>query len=349
MELIVLSYKNSHCFNSFKNLYNLFDFLEKINNNEKKLNMNKKENIKMEFFLKIKQPIYLKDFLKKFPKDTDKIESIIIPRYNFYDLKLLKLNELPSSYNNLIILDLRNNNISDISPLISINFPELKILDISINRLSNESIGNINDLSKNCPKLETLNLFNNNFTEYKLLKTVESFKCLKALNVGNNVLQTDFKSIKNENLTFDLANIEDLGLSFSVFSKQSINLIKNMKLNNLKKLDLSSNKLTSLSFVDLLNNNELEEISLSDNHLKEFDKLKKFQKLKLINLEGNKISDITKLNDFLNDLPNIEKIILSKNTINLYNLQNYEIIEKAKQHRNSTNNKIQIIINNYDI
>ena len=349
LELIVLSYKNSHCFNSFKNLYNLFDFLEKINNNEKKLNMNKKENIKMEFFLKIKQPIYLKDFLKKFPKDTDKIESIIIPRYNFYDLKLLKLNELPSSYNNLIILDLRNNNISDISPLISINFPELKILDISINRLSNESIGNINDLSKNCLKLETLNLFNNNFTEYKLLKTVESFKCLKALNVGNNVLQTDFKSIKNENLTFDLANIEDLGLSFSVFSKQSINLIKNMKLNNLKKLDLSSNKLTSLSFVDLLNNNELEEISLSDNHLKEFDKLKKFQKLKLINLEGNKISDITKLNDFLNDLPNIEKIILSKNTINLYNLQNYEIIEKAKQHRNSTNNKIQIIINNYDI
>ena len=342
MKSIILSYEANPCFISYKNLYNLFNFLEKIQNNEK--NINKNENYRNEFFFKIRQTKDLKDFLKKYPNNKDKIKSINIQRQNFYDLNLLKTNELSISYNKLLKLELRNNNISDISPLTSINFPELKNLDISINRLSNDNIDNITEISKNCPKLEILNLFNNAFTKYKLIEVFSNFKSLKKLNIGNNLLHTDFKNIKNDNLEFEFSNIEEVGLSFGVFSKQSINLLNNFKFNNLKKLDLSSNNLISLSFVETINDIKLEEIILSDNHLKEFYKLKKFIKLKQINLKGNKISDVTKLNDLLKELNDIEKLILSENNIDLNIMQNDEIIEKAKKQRNSMNNKIQIII-----
>ena len=83
---------------------------------------------------------------------------------------------------------------------------------------------------------------------------------------------------------------------------------------------------------------------LSNNYLKEFYILKKLKKLKLIYLKENHISNINNLNKFLNELPNIEKLILLDNNIDINKTKNEDIIENVKNQRNSNNNKIQIII-----
>ena len=340
------SYKKYPCYTNYKNLNNLFKFLRqnKDNNKENNNNINQNENNKIELFLKIKSLKELKNLIIDYPDKINIIESINIQAQSFYDLNSLKINESLTHYNKLIELNLKKNNISDITPLISINFPELKNLNLSMNRLSNQSIDDIHHLFKTCPKLEKLDLSTNAFTDYRLFEFSKEFKNLKKLYLGNNRFHSDNKNNIYEKYNFDLSNIEDIGLSSGVFSKQSIKLIMNLRFDNLKNLNLCSNNLTSLSFIFKMNCEQLEELSLSNNHLKEFYKLKKFKKLKLINLKGNRIGDITKLGEFLSELPNIEKIFLSDNKIDLNKIQNYEIIEKAKKQRNIKNDKILIII-----
>ena len=112
--------------------------------------------------------------------------------------------------------------------------------------------------------------------------------------------------------------------------------------NNLKKLDLSRNNLNSLSFLEKINLERLEELGLSNNFITEFEVLKNYKRLKKINLKKNKISDISNLNEFLNEFPNIEKMVLIDNNIDVDDIENEKIINKAKKHRNSSNDKIQI-------
>ena len=344
MKGIIFSYKNYPCYNNYKNLNNLFNFIRQIKENNNDKNIYQKENIKMELFLKIKKVRELKDLINNFPEKINLIESIKIQAQNFYNLNLLKINAATISYNNLIELDLKKNNISDITPLISINFPELKYLDLSMNRLSDQNLDDIHRLFKCCNKLQSIDLSNNAFTDYKLFEFSKDFKYLKKLNLGNNLFNFNNKNINDEKNKFDFSNIEELELSYGVFSKQSIELMKNFKINNLKILNLCTNNLNSLSFTEKMVCDKLEELWLSNNHLKEFGKLKKFKKLKLLDLQGNKISDINKLNEFLCELPDIEKLNLFENKIDLSLIQNYEIIKKAKKQRNSKNDKIKLII-----
>lgn len=339
--LILNSYQKMRNFINYKNISNLLAYLSKYRDSSKEINNNKK---KMEIYYKINRLKELKNIIKTDYDKINQIESINIQAQNFYDLNILKTNEPFISYNKLLNLDLRQNNISDISSLISINFPELKNLNLSTNRIGNESIDNIFELNKNCPKLEILDLSNNAFTEYKLFECCQTFSSLKTLNLGKNLLNTDFKMIQNEIIKYDFSNLNELDLSFGVFSKQSIDLMNNFKLDNILKLDLCSNNLNSLTFIKKLNCDKLEEILLADNHLKEFYILKKFKKLRLINLKGNHISNINNLNKFLKELPMMEKLILSKNKIDLNKTKNDEIIEGERSQRNSLNDKIQIII-----
>ena len=338
------SYKNYPCYINYKNLNNLFIFLRQNKDKNNNKNINQNENNKKELFIKIKTVKELKNIIKDNPDKLNTIESINIQTQNFYDLSFLKINESSVSYDNLIELNLKKNNISNITSFISINLPELKNLNLSMNRLSDQSIGDIHNLFKTCPKLTKLDLSSHAFTDYILLEFIKEFKYLKKLYLGNNKFHFNNKNIKYQKYKFDLSNIEELGLSSGVFSKQSIELMKNFKLDNLKKLYLRSNNLTSLSFVEKINCDKLEELSLSNNYLKEFYKLKKFKQLKLINLKGNRIGNISKLSEFLSELPDIEKIILSDNKIDLNIIKNYEIIEKAIKQRNLKNDKIQIII-----
>ena len=106
---------------------------------------------------------------------------------------------------------------------------------------------------------------------------------------------------------------------------------------------MNSNNLNSVKFFEKMNCINLEELSLINNNIKEFYVFIKFKKLKIINLKQNKISNIYKLNEFLEELPDIEKINISDNLIDLNSSENEEIIEIAKEKRNSHYQKIKII------
>ena len=341
IELIYSTFRYYPCFDNYLNLDNMIKyFCENINDRRK---ITRKDNDRFEFFKKINNRKELKYFLKDYPDKINKIISIIIQTQNFYDLNLLKTNDFQISYDKLNVLDLRNNNINDVSPLISIKFPELKNLNLSLNRLSDKSIHDICNLCRNLPKLTILSLSSNAFTKYEILKCVKNCSNLKVFDISNNFLLCDLKKSDMHNDTFNLKNIEILNFS-GIFSNKSIELLKNLEFEYLKKINLNSNNLNSVKFFEKMNCINLEELSLINNNIKEFYVFIKFKKLKIINLKQNKISSISKLNEFLEELPDIEKINISDNLIDLNSSENEEIIEISKEKRNSNYQKIKIII-----
>jgi len=341
---ILYNYKEYPCYTNYYNLFNLIHFLVKNENERELYQLSHEEDKKMENYIKIRNIREIKGIKNDNPDKINFIESIKINKQNFYDLNILKINNPKINYTNLITLDLIQNNISDIKHIINIYFPNLINLDLSKNRLSDENIDTINNLYINCPKLLKFNLSDNAFTKYEIFKCYKNYESLQNLSIfGNNIIFHDYKNNKNKNLIYEFPpNFEELDVSFGVFSNQSINIIKYFALNNLKKLYLCSNNLTSLFFVENMNCINLEEFWLSNNQLKEFYDLKKFKKLKVIGLKGNKICNINNLVDFVQEFSNIEKIILSENIIDVDNSDNDMIIEKAKKHRNALNEKIQL-------
>ena len=338
---ILDDYRNFPSYTCYHNMYNCISFLNKLNENEKEFNY--KENKKMEYYIKIRNIRDLKNIINNNPSTINIIESININSQNFYDLNLFKLNNKLPNYAQLISLDLKQNNISDIKPLSSIAFPQLEELDLSNNRLSDEAIDIIKNLI--CPKLKKLNLSSNAFTKYEIFECCKNFKQLKVFYIGYNKMDKNLKNNKNKDFNYEFQfpqTLEELGLSNGVFSKKSINIIKYFKFDNLKKLFLCSNNLNSLSFLEKIKFEKLEEFWLTNNNLKEYETLKPFKKLKVINLQKNKIKNISNLCEFLKEFPYIEKVIFINNNIDLDDFENEKIINKAKKHRNSSNDKIQI-------
>ena len=338
---ILDDYRRFPSYTCYQNIYNCISFLNKLNEKEKEKEFNHKENKKMEYYIKIRNIRDLKNIINNHPMKINIIESININSQNFYDLNLLKLNNKLTNYAQLISLDLKQNNISDIKPLSLILFPQLEKLDLSNNRLSDESIVTLKNLI--CPKLKKLNLSSNAFTKYDIFECCKNYEQLESFHIGYNKINKNLKNNKNKDFNYEFPQtLEELDVSNGIFSKKSINIIKYFKFDNLKKLFVCSNNLNSLSFVEKINCDNLEEFWLSNNYLKEYENLKKFKKLKVINLQKNKIKNISNLNEFLKEFPNIEKVNLINNNIDLDDIENEKIINKAKKHRNSSNDKIQI-------
>ena len=153
--------------------------------NKRKLNIikyNKRLTIKLDI---TKQDfeiyVYLKEFNNKYNtniKDIDKRELDLSNRYienkGLRDLVKFK-------FNNLRVLNLDRNHISDINILEIVNFKELKVLSFGGNEISD-----INILEKvNFKELKQLGLNNNNISDIKVLEKVK-FEKLELLSLGEN-------------------------------------------------------------------------------------------------------------------------------------------------------------------
>lgn len=283
-----------------KNIYNIYDKLSKEYNLYIK---NKDMNVNIEIFSET-------DFLEKNKdKIRDLIKKIEIPDYNF-NINILKNAFLI----NLEILNLKGNNLSDISPLLTVNFENLKNLNLYSNQIGDNMIKYIYNFR--FPKLENLDFGINNFHNYELFKSLEHFENLKKLNIQSNFF---IKEIKKE---FNIASIkfnlmEEIDFSNGVFSEKTINyMFKILKFKNLKIIDVSSNNLETLAFIQNINHCPLEKLNLANNEIKDSDLkfLEDFDYLKEVNLKNNSIKSI----DEANKLKNIEKINLYGNNINLY-------------------------------
>ena len=75
-------------------------------------------------------------------------------------------------FKNLILLQLSNNNIKALTPLLTSKFPVLKELDLSMNRIDDE---NANKIFKfYMPNLYYLNLYYNSLKKYDIFKNIKN-------------------------------------------------------------------------------------------------------------------------------------------------------------------------------
>ena len=297
---LIYEYNTSPNMMIIKNINNIYDKLSKEYNLYIK---NKDMNVNIEIFSE-------HDFLEKYNEiNRDLIKKIEIPANNF-NINILK----DTAIINLEILNLKGNNISDISPLSTANLENLKNLNLNSNQIGDNMIKYIYNFR--FYKLENLNFGINNFQNYEIFKSIEHFENLKKLNINSNFFRKEIpKEFNIDSIKFNL--IEEVDFSNGVFSEENINfMFKIFKFQNLKIIDLTSNNLKTLIFIQNIKNCPLEKLILENNEIEESQLkfLEDFENLKEVNIKDNSIKSI----DEVNKLKNIEKINLCGNKINLY-------------------------------
>ena len=150
-----------------------------FNNNDSKIiemqsNISDIENMSMSSFSEFK--INIIESVEEFKSCKENAISI-----DFIKLNTKKLDDLSFLKDSKLIylkrLELRINNIKDISPLKDCSCSNLINLNLSHNQLNNDSIEIL--LNMKLDNLEKLNLFDNKITTVKIFKLREKFKNLK--------------------------------------------------------------------------------------------------------------------------------------------------------------------------
>ena len=203
--------------------------------------------------------IYLKIHFKptKFYKINNQLAESL---NNLKSLKYLYLHKLNFDNNfritlsNLIILNLKENEIKDLKIIENADLKELKELDLSYNNISD-----INLLGKiKLGKLEKLNLEWNEISSGLDILESTNFKNLKELNLS----QTNTSDIRIlEKVSF--GKIEKLNLAFNQIS--NINVLEKVYFPELKELDLSHNKISDIRVFENVKFGELELLNLAWN------------------------------------------------------------------------------------
>ena len=189
------------------------------------------------------------------------------------------------------------------------NIFSLKGLEYAVNlknlNLSNNFIEDITLLEK-LVELEDLNLTNNKIKDPKsLAKLTKLRQLVLRKNLMNNL---DFLN--------DL-KVESLDISMNSVLKDYIP--NNLKLENLKSLNLSGIGLDNISF--LKNAGKLESLVAEENAIKDLTPLAELKSLRTLYLDRNNISDITALKD----LVSLEELLLYKN-----NIENVDALKDKK-------------------
>ena len=179
------------------------------------------------------------------------------------------------------------------------NIFSLKGLEYAVNlknlNLSNNFIEDITPLER-LVELEDLNLTNNKIKDPKSLAKLTK---LRQLVLRKNLMN---------NLDF-LNNLKVESLDISMNSVLKDYIPNNLKLENLRSLNLSGIGLDNISF--LKNAGKLESLVAEENAIKDITPLTGLKSLRVLYLDRNSISDISALKD----LSSLEELLLYKNNI----------------------------------
>ena len=198
----------------------------------------------------------------------------------------------------MTVLDLRSNEITDISSLGSLT--NLTILSLENNQITDISfLGSLTNLT-------TLYLIRNRITD---ISSLGSLTNLTTLDLIINQI-TDISSLGSlTNLTtLDLIinQITDISILGSLTNLTKLNLGSNKitdisilgSLTNLTELSLSKNQITDISFLGWLTN--LTRLDLRDNQITDISALRSLTNLTELDLSGNQITDISALRSLTN-------------------------------------------------
>ena len=270
--------------------------------------------------------------------ELNQLEVLDLSDNSISDISLLQKAHLP----NLQSLSLDGNNITDLTPLCEVNFPLLQGLF-----LFNNKITDIISLEKvNFPELQSLYLYNNKISNIQILKKT-NFPLMESLNLYGNKI-SDINVLENVNyrklqfLSLHSNEIKDI----SVFEKvkfdeleelylysnkiSDINVFGKVKFVKLQKLDLHNNKINDISILDKIKCNQISELYLNNNLIINISVLEKvkFTQLQKLSLHYNKITDLSVFDK--TKLNKLQELYLDGNNIDTNKYKN--IITKLKTH-----------------
>lgn len=223
---------------------------------------------------------------------------------------------------NLEQLNLSNNNISDLRPIIGLtklheidvsmnwitylvpleNLLKLEKLNLSTNRIGQLSLKPLSPLTK----LKHLDLSSNEIT---IISPLASLLNLEYLDLGYNKL-TEIDGLES------LINLEYLSLSSNQISEiteladlkklkelyitnnKLVDIVSLTELVNLTKLDLNTNQIIDIS--GLTNLTKLEKLYVADNKIINVEPLSQLINLSVLEIYHNEITDITAFSDLVN-------------------------------------------------
>ena len=292
------NYEKYKCYNLYKSIENIKNFLENINNyksNSKALQVKFKNNLKIHS----EEELLLNIFF------SSKISSINIQ----YKYKMNMSIFDKKDFSSLEEIKLVGNKIKDISSLLSCSFPNLKKLDLAVNDLDSSIIPILKQL--NLPELIELNLYKNKITDTKIFELLKKFKKLKLFYIGENKFIND----GSNNFYKFPESIEEFGITGN-FEGENINFVKRLGIENLKIFYISRNKITNLKCLQGINFLRLGEFWAISNlitDIKEIMNIKNKENLWKINLKENNIKNFHELFNIIKYFPNLKILNLTNN------------------------------------
>ena len=256
------------------------------------------------------------------------IKSIIINEVKLNDLSIFKNGD----FINLEYLELKQNFIESIEPLVNCNFENLKKFILSKNKLNYKGVMNLDKM--NFKSITIIDFYINEIKSVKIFEKIIKFTTLEEFHIGGNMFdEREINEIDKSKNNYDLSNLLRIGLTGS-FSDRTIHFVLNLKFNNLIVLYISRNNLSSLDFLDKISCPKLKSIWAITNNLTDYNdvsKIKYKDEITNINLKENKISNIDNLSEFISNFPKLKYLYLTNNEINLENPKNIEIIKEVEK------------------
>ncbi|XP_046387884.1 leucine-rich repeat-containing protein 9-like isoform X2 [Ischnura elegans] len=234
-------------------------------------------------------------------------QSTLLEELSLSNNILQSIDETLNHFKNLVKLDLSSNYLNSIFLLTKASLPSLKILNISVNQLTNLSG------TEACPSLSELYAYYNYFESYDALNSLKYCKELKILDLSSNKIVKDSNFMKF--IVFYIPSVEIVnGHCVNKGDVYEANLIFGSSLDqdyllrkyqmedtkNITQLTLSQCclKLVNLSSTILPN---LKSLDLSYNSLISFWGIHNLPKLEVLSLSHNKVACIWTENDLKND------------------------------------------------
>jgi len=290
------------------------------------------------------------NFFNKFP-----VEILCFSELIYLNIRQNEISEIPESIQKLVSLQnlyASSNKIKILPQSIKV-LTYLRELDISDNLI--DSIPKLEDLKN----LKKINLSNNSFANFNLVFTNLTNTNVEELDLSGNKMATIYSPTAHNLPSIKIVNLSNTSATMGTFNifknAEEINFSKNKlsyfytkeSFNNLAKLDLSHNELTTISD-DIINLYSVKTLNLSNNKIPKIpeDKIYNLMFLQHLNLEHNKIIDIPESLKFMSLLTSVN---VSDNPINYAKVCNVQMLRYLNNLDKGTKSPQDNIMDEYDM
>jgi Leucine-rich repeat (LRR) protein len=219
----------------------------------------------------------------------------------------------------LQVIKINSVKLKNISALSSSFLPQLKRLDLQENEITDDCINVFKNLK--LPKIIFLSLFDNKITSPEIFEPIKQYDSLKTFFIGKNSFEEN-ETINSDKIYELNPNLEELGITDNFTTETNEFITKNLRLENLKILYITSNGFTTFKSFENIHFKKIEQIwargDIKKGFITDITEINYFnrkEKIKQINLKKNKINNIEKLPSIIKNFPKLKILNVEDNNI----------------------------------